>query len=238
MIWLFDLDNTLHNASVSVFPKISENMNAYFAEKYRARGMELTSEEADRLRIDFWKRFGATLLGVSRIYNRNAREFLERAHRFDNLDSMIHAERGLTPLFRNLPGKKILLTNSAHAYSKEVLRILGLLPYFDSHVPIESMRVHGKLEPKPSRKFFRKLLMREKIRPSECILVEDNAHILKVAKTLGMKTVLVTQYLNISRHSHHAYPVVQRKVPFSKPDYVDLKVSSVRQLARRLNRIH
>ena len=238
MIWLFDLDNTLHNASFSIFPKISENMNAYFAEKYRAGGKVLTSEEADRLRIDFWKRFGATLLGVSRIYNQDAREFLKRAHRFDDLGSMIHAEKGLISLFRNLPGKKILLTNSSRAYSKEVLGILGLLPYFDSNVSIESMRVHGKLEPKPSRKFFRKLLMREKIRPSECILVEDNSHILKLAKTMGIKTVLVTQYLNISRQSQHAYPVVQRKMPFSKPKYVDLKITSVRQLTRRLNRIH
>ena len=29
MIWLFDLDNTLHNASHAIFPKISANMNAY-----------------------------------------------------------------------------------------------------------------------------------------------------------------------------------------------------------------
>lgn len=238
MIWLFDLDNTLHNASFSVFPKISENMNAYFAENYLAEGKMLTSEEADRLRIDFWKRFGATLLGVSRVYNQNARHFLERAHHFEDLDSMIHAEKGLVSLFKNLPGKKILLTNSAYHYSRDVLGILGLLPFFDSHISIESMRVHGKLEPKPSRKFFRKLLMREKVRPAECILVEDNSHILKVAKSLGIKTVLVTQYLHASRDSQHAYPVVQRKVPFSRPRYVDLKISSVRQLSRRFNRIH
>ena len=238
MIWLFDLDNTLHNASFSIYPKISENMNAYFAEKYGEEGKMLTPEEADGLRIDFWKRFGATLLGVSRVYDQNARNFLERAHRFEDLDSMIYAERGLAALFRSLPGRKILLTNSANRYSKEVLGIMGLLPFFDSHISIESMRVHGKLEPKPSRKFFRKLLTREKVLPSECILVEDNSHILKEAKSLGIRTVLVTQYLNASRDSRDAYPVVQRKVPFSRPRYVDLKISSVRQLSRRLNRIH
>lgn len=238
MIWLFDLDNTLHNASLAIFPRISENMNGYIAEKYSSDGNKLTPEQADLLRIAFWKRFGATLLGISRIYNRQAKDFLERAHQFDNLDSLIHAERGLSVLLKNLPGKKILLTNSAYSYSKNVLEVLGLSSVFDKHISIESMRVHGRLEPKPSKKFFRKFLMREKAKSGDCILVEDNIHILKTAKSLGMKTVLVTRYLNASRHSNHAYPVVYRKLPFSRPPYVDLKVSSVRQLSRRLNRIH
>ena len=213
-------------------------MNGYIAEKYSSDGNKLTPEQADLLRIAFWKRFGATLLGISRIYNRQAKDFLERAHQFDNLDSLIHAERGLSVLLKNLPGKKILLTNSAYSYSKNVLEVLGLSSVFDKHISIESMRVHGRLEPKPSKKFFRKFLMREKAKSGDCILVEDNIHILKTAKSLGMKTVLVTRYLNASRHSNHAYPVVYRKLPFSRPPYVDLKVSSVRQLSRRLNRIH
>lgn len=238
MIWLFDLDNTLHNASLAIFPKISENMNAYIAEEYGCEGKKLKHEEADRLRIAFWKRFGATLLGISRIYNRKAKEFLKRAHQFDDLESMIHAEKGLFMLLGNLPGKKILLTNSSDDYSRNVMKVLGLLSVFDATVSIESMRVHGKLEPKPSKRFFRKLLMKEKAKASECILVEDNVHILKTAKSLGIKTVLVTRYLNASRHSHHAYPVVYRKLPFSRPRYVDLKISSVRQLSRRLNQLH
>ena len=31
MIWLFDLDNTLHNASLAIFPEISANMNAFLS---------------------------------------------------------------------------------------------------------------------------------------------------------------------------------------------------------------
>lgn len=30
-VWLFDLDNTLHNASHAIFPAITANMNAYIA---------------------------------------------------------------------------------------------------------------------------------------------------------------------------------------------------------------
>jgi putative hydrolase of the HAD superfamily len=30
-VWLFDLDNTLHNASHAIFPAIMANMNVYIA---------------------------------------------------------------------------------------------------------------------------------------------------------------------------------------------------------------
>jgi putative hydrolase of the HAD superfamily len=30
--WLFDLDNTLHNASHAIFPAINVNMNAFIAQ--------------------------------------------------------------------------------------------------------------------------------------------------------------------------------------------------------------
>ena len=30
-VWLFDLDNTLHDASHAIFPAISANMNTYIA---------------------------------------------------------------------------------------------------------------------------------------------------------------------------------------------------------------
>ena len=49
MIWLFDLDNTLHNASLAIFPRISQNMNGYIAEKYSSVGKKLTPEQADQL---------------------------------------------------------------------------------------------------------------------------------------------------------------------------------------------
>ena len=37
-VWLFDLDNTLHNASHAIFPAIMANMNLYIA---RVLGLSL-----------------------------------------------------------------------------------------------------------------------------------------------------------------------------------------------------
>lgn len=231
MIWLFDLDNTLHNASLAIFPKISANMNAFLSEYMKENDhVHLSAEAVNQLRIEYWKRFGATLLGISRVLDQKARDFLDAAHCLHDLESLLSAERGLPALLKKLPGRKVLLTNSAYRYSVNVLKLLGLHPYFEQHIAIESMRVFGKFEPKPSGKFFLKLLAMFKARPEDCILVEDNVHILKKAKTIGMKTVLVTQYLDVDRFSRHSYPYSFRRKRIGRPAFIDLKVTSVRRL--------
>ncbi len=42
-VWLFDLDNTLHNASPHIFPHINRSMTAYLEQH-----LALSREEANR----------------------------------------------------------------------------------------------------------------------------------------------------------------------------------------------
>jgi putative hydrolase of the HAD superfamily len=49
--WLFDLDNTLHNASPHIFPHINRSMTAYIVEHLR-----VDEAEATRIRHDYWLR--------------------------------------------------------------------------------------------------------------------------------------------------------------------------------------
>ena len=44
--WIFDLDNTLHNASPHIFPHLKRSMTAYLQEH-----LQLTEEDAGRLRL-------------------------------------------------------------------------------------------------------------------------------------------------------------------------------------------
>lgn len=232
LIWLFDLDNTLHNASHAIFPAINANMNAYMAQVLGSAGRPADPETVDAARVAYWKRYGATLLGLVKHHQVRPEDFLREAHRFDDLAGMIRAERGLARLLRRLPGRKILLTNGPWRYSRDVLRHLRLHRHFAGHVAIESMRVHGQLRPKPSKQFLRKLLAKERIAARRCILVEDTVANLKAAKTLGLRTAWVTQYVVFQ-------PVLQRKgghLPAprltNRPIYVDVKVKSIGQLAR------
>ncbi len=237
LTWLFDLDNTLHDASHAIFPAINLNMNAYIAQVFSDEGSASDEAAVNAARVAYWQRYGATLLGMVNHHQVRPEDFLREAHRFDDLPTMIRAERGLARLLRRLPGRKILLTNAPRRYSHEVLRHLGLHRHFAKHVPIEAMRVHGRLRPKPSKQMLRQLLAREGIRPRRCVLVEDTVGHLKGARELGMATVLVTQYL-ASDSSKGAAMGGRATSQFRKrPIYVDVKVKSVGQLFRQMHRL-
>ena len=57
--WLFDLDNTLHDASHAVFGPASAAMGVYIQQH-----LGLSEAEAGALRQSYWRRYGATLLGL------------------------------------------------------------------------------------------------------------------------------------------------------------------------------
>lgn len=237
MLWLFDLDNTLHNASHAIFPAITANMNAFVEKTLSASGSPSDPETVNAIRSEYWKRYGATLLGMIRHHNVRAEDFLHAAHQFDDLISLIRAERGLNRLFRRLPGRKVLLTNAPRQYSRDIIRHLGLHRHFVDHIPIESMHIHRSLRPKPSRFLLRKLLAKHRIKPRRCILVEDTAVTLKAAKSLGVRTVLVTQYLSAhASHRQHQFPL-SRPERKNRPAYIDVKIRSVRQLPFHLRRL-
>ncbi len=194
-VWLFDLDNTLHNASHAIFPAVNVNMNAYMARVLGDVDNPADPATVDAARLLYWQRYGATLMGLIKHHGVNADDFLHEAHTFEDLPAMIRAERGLAGLFRRLPGRKILLTNAPRKYARDVVRHIGLHRHFAEHIPIEDMRVFRRLSPKPSRRYLRKLLAGLGVAAARCILVEDTVANLRAAKQLGMRTVLVTQYL-------------------------------------------
>ena len=232
-LWLFDLDNTLHNASHSIFPTISANMNVYLARVLGDGDTPASAEAVNAARHAYWKRYGATLLGMIKHHHVSAADFLRETHTLDDLQAMIRFERGLGRLLRRLPGRKILLTNAPLRYSSDVMRHLGLRRHFSHHIAIEDMQVHRQLRPKPSKLMLRRLLRKHGVAARRCILVEDTLDNLRAAKQVGMRTAWVTQYLHMSD------PIGTAALPkmLKRPTYVDVKVKSVRQLPSRLNRL-
>jgi len=236
-IWLFDLDNTLHNASHAIFPAINANMNVFMAKVLEQEGAPADPESVNAARLAYWKRYGATLLGMVKHHQVRMEDFLREAHRFEDLSTMIRAERGLGQLLKRLPGRKILLTNAPRRYSHEVLRHLGLHRHFAKHIAIEAMHVHRQLRPKPSKLLLRKLVARECISPRRCILVEDTADNLKAAKALGMRTAWVTRYLATSPNLRQLAGNRPLSRFTKRPVYVDVKVQSVRELPNKLHKL-
>ena len=232
-LWLFDLDNTLHDASHAIFPTISANMNVFIARVLGSDAAPATQEMVDAARIGYWKRYGATLLGMIRHHNVSAAEFLHMTHDLADLRGMMRFERGLGRLLKRLPGRKILLTNAPMRYSTDVMRHLGLRRHFSHHIAIENMQVHGQLRPKPSKLMLRRLLRKHGVAAQRCILVEDTLANLRSAKQVGMGTVWITGYLRM------ADPIGKAALPkmLKRPSFVDVKVKSLRQLPAHLQRL-
>ena len=244
IVWLFDLDNTLHDASHAIFPHLNRGMTDYIAQQ-----LELNLADANALRMHYWQRYGATLLGLLRHHAIDADHFLQHTHQFDDLPAMLRAERGLRQMLAHLPGRKILMTNAPHAYAQQVLAHLGLHRNFQRCYAVEHMRLHGHYRPKPSRLMLRALIRRERVHPSRCVLVEDTLKNLRCAKACGVATVWVCGYATQNRTSNRAnkshVPVQQtegvhptphfqpQSAPYF-PQYVDLKIQSVRTLSRRI----
>ena len=105
--WLFDLDNTLHDANPFIFPHINRSMMTYICEHL---GVDET--EANRLRQLYWQRYGATLLGLMRHHGTNPHHFLHHTHQFPDLQQAVIAQRGLKAMLRRLPGRKIVFSNA------------------------------------------------------------------------------------------------------------------------------
>ncbi len=213
-VWLFDLDDTLHDASHAIFRTIDRRMTEYVA-----RELNVARDEANRLRTLYWRRYGATLLGLVRHHGVDAHHFLRETHDFD-VAELMRAERGLARLFARLPGRKVLLTNAPRAYAGSVLRELRLHPHISARYTIERMRIHGRFRPKPSRLMLRAMLARERIHAADAVLIEDSARNLKAARGLGLRTVLITR--------HGVLPAFRRLAG----SFVGLRIHTLHALAR------
>ena len=215
-VWLFDLDNTLHDASHAIFAHIDKAMTQAVRQT-----LGVDADEANALRQKYWKRYGATAIGLARHHGVNLSHFLRRSHDFDVV-AMVRAERGLSAALRALPGRKVLITNAPLHYAKTVLRHLDLLRHFDSLWGIEEMRMHGEFRPKPSAALLRYVLAREGVPAARAVLVEDTLDNLRSARAVGLRTV----------HVFHPGTPFSR-VRFQRPAYVDLRVNSIRDLLLR-----
>ena len=198
-VWLFDLDNTLHNASPHIFPHINRSMTAYLMQH-----LELDEHAANRLRVDYWKRYGATLTGLMRHHGTDPRHFLHDTHQFPELQRMVVFDNALRHLLLRLPGKKIVFSNGPRHYAEAVLQIMGIRHFFADVYAVEQMRYH----PKPKLRGFRHLLKDHRLDPARCILVEDSAENLRTAKRLGMTTVWISRSLRKPHFVDHRLPTV------------------------------
>lgn len=209
-LWIFDLDNTLHDASPHIFPHINRSMTAYLQQH-----LQLDEVAANALRIDYWQRYGATLSGMMLHHQTEPNHFLWHTHQFPELDKMVVREPRLRQVLMSLPGRKVLFTNAPKHYALAVLKLLRISDLFDEVMAVE----HTGFRPKPHIFGFLKLLQKHRVKAAQCVMVEDSLENLRTARKLGMRTVWV-------------YAGLQNEA------CVDVKITSILQLRDALHRLN
>jgi putative hydrolase of the HAD superfamily len=203
-VWIFDLDNTLHDARARIFPSMHEQINAYLR-----RHFGVDEAGADAMRQRFWRTYGTTLNGLMRHHGTDPGHFLRETHVFPELADMVVRENALRHALARLGGRKLVFSNAPRHYVEEVLRALRVGRFFDAVYTIEDTRYRGK----PALQGFHLLLRKHQLDPHRCAFVDDILENLRAAHRLGMSTVWVSR--------------AERRVP-----YVDLRISSVTELPR------
>ena len=220
-VWLFDLDNTLHDAGRHVFGELHLSMGSFVE-----RELGLQPDDARRLNQHYFHRYGATLLGLVRHHGVQPAHFLHDTHRLPGLEAQLSGHRPDFAALRRLRGRKFIVTNAPRAYALRVLAALGIAHWFEAVISIEDMAMFGQLRPKPDARMLRTLAVKLGVLASRCVLVEDTLVHQKSARKVGMGTVWM------QRFSRRAAPGAGRPVRWAmRPGYVDRAVRSLRALA-------
>jgi putative hydrolase of the HAD superfamily len=178
--WVFDLDNTLYPHHLNLWQQVDERIRLYIE-----RLLDLSKEDAFRLQKDYYKRYGTTLRGLMLEHGLKPDDFLDFVHEIDH--SPLEPNPQLGAAIKQLPGRKLILTNGTRKHADAVIQRLAIHEHFEDVFDI----VAAELEPKPSPQVYDRFLARHGVDPQKAAMFEDLARNLAAPHSLGMTTVLV-----------------------------------------------
>ncbi|WP_116131638.1 pyrimidine 5'-nucleotidase [Tropicimonas sp. IMCC34043] len=190
--WVFDLDNTLYPPEVRLFDQIERRMTAWVM-----RVLGVDHAEADRLRLDYWQRYGTTLAGLMAEHGADPSPYLSEVHDIDF--GALTPDPGLNAAIAALPGRRIVFTNGSQPYAENVLEARGLRHLFDAVYGVE----HAGFRPKPERAAFEAVFAADRLDPGHAAMFEDDPRNLAVPHAMGMRTVHVAPHAVVAPHIEH-----------------------------------
>jgi len=198
--WIFDLDNTLHDAQSKIFPLVNTKMNEYISSY-----LDISLEDASSLRESYWERYGATLKGLIKHHNINPIDFLSVTHNLQDFNKLVHPENNLKKTLSKIQGRKIIYTNAPKTYTYKILKISKIFELFDEIFTIED----SNFIPKPDQDMMDAFLKKYDI--SEGFFIDDVKENLIAAKNSGLTTIWITNEEN-------------------QPSYIDKKIEKISDL--------
>lgn len=215
-LWFIDLDDTVLCSSGGLFEELHDRMNRFLMKEF-----SLSEAEATTMRQRYWSEYGTTFLGLWRRHGIDPVHFLEETHNFD-MRPFLRATGDTAGALQRLRGRKVLYTNAPRRYAEAALEHLQLTHCFDALVTSTDTHFLGDWAPKPSARMLCHLLARFRVRSQDAALVDDSFFNLRIAKSVGLRTICCYGY-----HRAHA------PYPMRKPAYVDEMIAHLQNLIRR-----
>ncbi|MEM8537286.1 MAG: pyrimidine 5'-nucleotidase [Pseudomonadota bacterium] len=190
--WVFDLDNTLYPAHARLFDQIETRMTEYVMDH-----LAVSRDQADQLRVHYWKTHGTTLAGLMQEHDIDPDPYLVHVH--DISLEHLQPDATLADRIAALPGRKIVYTNGSAPYAERVVAARGLTGLFDAIYGVEN----AQYEPKPRRAAFEAIFARDGLTPQSAVMFEDEPRNLAEPHAMGMRTVLVAPQPHDADYIHH-----------------------------------
>jgi putative hydrolase of the HAD superfamily len=178
---LFDLDDTLYPRDSGVMQRVSQLIVEYMVQQ-----LGLEPARATALRRGYLQRYGTTMRGLQADFQIDTDDYLAYVHDFP-VEQILQPNSALDRLLADIAAEKIIFTNATVEHARRVLAALDIERHFSRIFDIVFLEYVNKPDPRA----YQQVLEALKTQPHECLLVDNVAHNLRPAKSLGMTTVLV-----------------------------------------------
>jgi putative hydrolase of the HAD superfamily len=246
-LWLFDLDNVLHDALARIMPAMAQQMNTYLRQAF-----QISEQQASLKREQLWRQHGSTLAGLQRhvpafdaVWGsaRGSSDFLLRTHQFPDLHRWITRDNprrhAVAERLRRWSPQPVIVTNAPEAYARQVLKFMGLRAWAEKGGKawrqrlycIEQSRLRGRWFAKPSRQWLRHICAQHRVSARHCVHIEDTWPNLVPAHQLGMATVYlrghVRRHARTYPHSRHLHAGTSRRASHQVQSVLTLRRSHI-----------
>ncbi len=202
-VWIFDLDNTLYPSDCRLFDLIEHRMGEFIADM-----LAVPYDEAQHLRLNYYRKFGTTLTGLMEVHKIDPGPFLEYVHDIDL--TSVQPNATLRAAIQRLDGRRLIFTNGSRRHAERVATKVGILDLFEDICDIAQC----EYVPKPDISAFDRMIRAHGVDAREAAMFEDMPVNLQVPHALGMTTVLV----------HHDVPADPRQAEIKTwsepPDHI------------------
>lgn len=201
-VLVFDLDATLYYAGDKIEELCDAKVIRYFADK-----LNISLKQSEDLVKDVRSRYAYDVEVLEHDFPFSKFEFMEDVCDVDV--SILPPDTELNELLKHLPQPKYILTDSIRRHVSDTLKAIHVdenlfAGVFDAH----DMNYTFKHNPES----FAMFLQKYGLKASDCVLFEDSANNLKVAKSLGFKTVLIRPECPEEQKADYWFPDIKTAI--------------------------